>query len=40
MGKQQAQHLMNTASLDKLLLRHFGCDKIEKMKMPKQSQKG
>jgi hypothetical protein len=26
--------------LDKLLLRHFGCGKIEKMKVPKQLQKG
>jgi hypothetical protein len=26
--------------LDKLLLHHFGCGKIDKMKVPKQSWKG
>jgi hypothetical protein len=31
---------MNAVPLDKLLLHHFSCGKIKKMKMPKQSRKG
>jgi hypothetical protein len=30
---------MNAVPLDKLLRHHFGCGKIEKMKVPKQSRK-
>jgi hypothetical protein len=33
-------HLTDATPLDKLLLHHFGCGKIEKMKVPKQSRKG
>jgi hypothetical protein len=39
-GKWRTWHLMNVVPLDKLLLLHFCCDKIEKMKVLKQSWKG
>jgi hypothetical protein len=34
-GQATNQHLMNAVPLDKLL-HHFGCGKIEKIKVPKQ----
>jgi hypothetical protein len=37
MSEQREQNLMDAAPLDELFLHHFGCGKIEKIRMLKLS---